>query len=64
MPKKEIPETEEIEALQRGLEINEKIVEFDLIKIEEADIDFDKGQLKNDYLVNIQSVPNNVVLLD
>ena len=43
---------------------NEDIGGFDLIKIEEADINFDKGQLENDHLVNIQNVPNKVVLLD
>ena len=51
LPKKEILENEEIGG-------------FDLIKIEEADINFDKGQLENDHLVNIQNVPNKVVLLD
>ena len=51
LPKKEILE-------------NEDIGGFDLIKIEEADINFDKGQLENDHLVNIQNVPNKVVLLD
>ena len=35
---------------------NEEIGGFDLIKIEEADINFDKGQLENDHLVNIQNV--------
>ena len=57
--KKEIPENEEIEE-QRGLEIlknideiNEKIGGLDLIKIEEADINFDKKQLETDHLVNL-----------
>ena len=70
LPKKEILKNEEIELL-RGLEIlenfdqiNEKVGGFDLIKIEEAEINFDKRRMETDYLVNIQSVPNNVVLLD
>ena len=59
-------ENEEIEE-QRGLEIdeiNEKVGGFDLIKIEEADINFDKRQLETDHSVNLVCVPNNVVFLD
>ena len=66
LPKNEIPENEEIEE-QRGLEIdeiNEKVGGFDLIKIEEADINFDKRQLETDHSVNLVCVPNNVVFLD
>ena len=70
LPKKEIPKNEGIEE-QRGLEIlknideiNEKIGGLDLIKIEEADINFEKGQKETDHLVNLVCLPNNVVLLD
>ena len=35
---------------------NDKFVEFDLLKIEEADIDFSEGEIETDYLVHAHSV--------
>ena len=35
---------------------NEKFGEFDLLKIEEADIDFSEGEIETDYLVHAHSV--------
>ena len=35
---------------------NEKFGEFDLLKIEEADIDFSEGEIETDYLIHAHSV--------
>ena len=51
-PHEKVRENEDMQLENKEARGNEKFTEFDLLQIEEADIDFSEGEIDTDYLVH------------